>query len=197
MKKCVSRLLACLGGMLSASLLLTLLLLVMEGRWREAIPLHLCSLAALAAIALSWRKNCGLLDFLWYLGMPGAALALVFPAPAVSRWQTLLNLSYFVTHALIVIIPLLRIFGGLLPRPGKTAKMFAVLGAAALASFAVNRMLGTNFLFLMAPPSPSPLEALYARSLVLYRFSLALMMAVCCRGMDKLASALHACISHE
>ena len=44
------RLSAALGMLLCASLGVTLALLLMEGRWREAIPLHLCSLSALAAI---------------------------------------------------------------------------------------------------------------------------------------------------
>ena len=37
------------------------------------------------AVALALRPRQATLDFLWYLGIPGAALALVFPAPAVSR----------------------------------------------------------------------------------------------------------------
>ena len=71
------RLSAALGVLLSASLGVTLALLVWEGRWQEAIPLHLCSLSALAAIWLAFSSRQALLDFLWYLGMPGAALALV------------------------------------------------------------------------------------------------------------------------
>lgn len=67
---------AVLGVLLGASLGVTLALLLLEGRWQEAIPLHLCSLSALAAIWLAFSPRQPLLNFLWYLGMPGAALAL-------------------------------------------------------------------------------------------------------------------------
>ena len=60
----------------------------------EAIPLHLCSVSALAAAVLAFKPVQPIVDYLWLLGMPGAILALVFPAPAVSRWQTLFTACY-------------------------------------------------------------------------------------------------------
>ncbi len=62
----------------------TTALLALQGRMREAVPLHLCSVSALAAAVLVVFTRAAFLDFLWLLGMPGAVLALVFPAPASS-----------------------------------------------------------------------------------------------------------------
>lgn len=147
---------------LGASLLTTEAILLLQGRWQEAIPLHLCSLSALAALALTCRASQGLIDFLWYLGIWGAALALAFPAPAVSRWQALLNASYYVTHALIVVIPLTCMAAGRRPRRGRGGRMFALMQGIALVAWWVNRRLGTDFLFLMAPPLGTPLEIAFA-----------------------------------
>lgn len=187
---CVKRIRRMLGLVLLASLCVTMGLLVLEGRWREAIPLHLCSLSALSALALARRPRAALLDFLWYLGMPGALLALLFPAPAVSRWQALLNLSYFTTHALILLIPLCAMTMGERPRAGRTPAMMAALQGIALAAFWVNQRLGTDFLFLMAPPAGTPLEAVFHRGYGIYLLFLEGMMLALCMLMDALCARM-------
>lgn len=181
---------AAAGLLLCASLGTTLALLVLEGRWQEAIPLHLCSVSALAAIALAFSPRQALLDFLWTLGMPGAALALLFPAPAVCRWQRLLTGSYVLTHALILIIPALRMGRGMRPQSGRIRAMLGVLLALAALAEAVNRRLGTDFLFLAAPPAGTPLENVFALGRPAYLLFLFCMMTALCRGMDALGTKL-------
>lgn len=184
------RLLGALGLAHGASLGVTLALLVMEGRWQEALPLHLCSVSALAAIALAFTPRQTLLDVLWYGGIPGAALALLFPAPAASRFQGLLNASYVVTHMLILLTPLLRMAQGMRPRPGRSRHMLGgLLVLAALAGIA-NATWGTDFLFLAAPPYGTPLEAVFAHGYPLYLLSLLGLALGVCRAMDALASKL-------
>lgn len=73
-----------MGGMILCSMACTTVMLAVQGRIREAIPLHLCSVSALAAAVLAFMPVQPIVDYLWLLGMPGAILALVFPAPAVS-----------------------------------------------------------------------------------------------------------------
>ena len=181
------RLSGALGMLLCASLGVTLALLVWEGRWQEAIPLHLCSLSALAAIALAFSPCQALLDSLWYLGMPGAALALVFPTPAVSVLQALLDTSYIVTHALILVIPSLRMARGMRPQRGRSLAMMGMLLVIAAVAGAVNRWLGTDFLFLAAPPAGTPLEAVFEAGYPAYLAFLFAMMLALCLIMDALA----------
>ncbi len=161
-----------LGALLALSLGVTVALIVLEGRACEALPLHLCSLSALAALWLSFSPRALPMDFLWYLGIPGALLALVFPAPALSRWQALLNASYFTTHALIVLIPCAVMTRGTYPRRGRAAQMLILLQGLALIAFAVNRQLGTDFMFLMAPPAGTPLTRVFARGYFPYLLAL-------------------------
>lgn len=177
-------------AVLACSVAVTEGLLVIQGRWQEAIPLHLCSVSAIAAASLACASKQFLLDFLWYLGMPGALLALLFPAPASSVCQPLLNSSYLMTHALILAIPLFKMAYGMRPQPGKTPQMMLSLivlsGAAAL----VNGMFGTDFLFLSAPPAGTPLEVIFQFGYPLYIFVIFTLMLLCCMGMDTLAKGL-------
>ena len=150
-----------MGILLLLSMLVTTALLVVQGRWQEAIPLHLCSVSALLAAVLSFKKSPAILDFLWYLGMPGAVLALIFPAPASSVMQPLFTAGYVVTHALIAAIPLIAFAMGEEPRRGTAPTQLMALQPLALTAFFVNRALGTDFLFLAAPPQDTPLTRVW------------------------------------
>ena len=147
-----------LSMLLIGSMAVTEILLLIQGRWREAIPLHLCSISAMVSVWFALFPRRALLDFLWYLGMPGAALALLFPSPASSICQPLLHASYFLTHALILLIPVCRMTLGMVPQRGKTKQMMILLCAIAALAAVTNGVLDTNFLFLTWPPAGTPLE---------------------------------------
>ena len=125
-----------------------------------------------------------IVDYLWLLGMPGAILALVFPAPAVSRWQTLFTACYMLTHALIVLIGLSAMAMGECPRAGKAPMALIFLQALALTAFFVNRALGTDFLFLSAPPIGTPLVWIGSAGYGAYIACLQGMMTLLCLAMD-------------
>jgi len=181
-----------LGGVLTLSMGTTVAILMMEGRGLEAIPLHLCSVSALLSLALVFLKSRSALDFLWYLGMPGALLALLFPAPAVCRLQPLMNLSYAATHLLILIIPALRMASGMRPRGRRAALMMLCMQGIALAAYGVNRMLGTDFLFLMAPPAGTPLEALFRLGYPAYLIALETLILLTALAMENALALLAA-----
>lgn len=167
-----------MGVMILCSMAGTTLMLALQGRIQEAVPLHLCSVSALAAAMLAFVPAPGIVDFLWLLGMPGAVLALVFPAPAVSRWQTLFTACYVLTHALIVLIGLSALAMREWPRAGRVPRMLTALQALAVTAFFANRALGTDFLFLAAPPGGTPLEWIYRADYGLYIAFLQGMMAL-------------------
>ena len=170
-----------MGFVLLLSMVCTEGLLIMQGRGWEAIPLHLCSISAICALAAAWGSVCqDIVDYLWYIGLPGAVLALLFPAPAQSAFQGLFNLSYIITHGLIVLIVAVMLHSGVRPRSGHAARMMLLLQGIALVAFLVNEALGTNFLFLHAPPAGSPLVAVYGWGYPAYVLSLEGMMLVLC-----------------
>ena len=173
-----------MGGMILCSMACTTVMLAVQGRIREAIPLHLCSVSALAAAVLAFMPVQPIVDYLWLLGMPGAILALVFPAPAVSRWQTAFTACYVLTHALIVLIGLSALAMGERPRAGRAPQVLLALQALAVAAFFANRALGTDFLFLAAPPAGTPLEGIYRLSYGVYIAFLQGVVALLAWGMD-------------
>ena len=66
----------------------------------------------------------------------------------------------------------------------------AALQGIALAAFAANHLLGTDFLFLSAPPAGTPLEAVFALGRGIYLLSLELLMLALCCLMDALCARL-------
>ena len=190
------------GLLMLASTLATEAILALQGRFAEAIPLHLCSIASIAAMFVSIGARGMSLDFLWYLGMPGATLALLFPAPAISRWQALFNVSYVATHALILIIPTLAMLGGAWPSRGRALRMMLLLQVIALVAGMTNRTLGTDFLFLSAPPPGTPLVGVYRQGYAAYlltleglMFALLLLMQGIRSRIGPRESALHGAMS--
>ena len=57
----------------------------------------------------------------------------------------------------------------------------------ALGAYAVNLLLGTDYLFLMAPPAGTPLEAVFGAGYPAYLAFLFAMMLALCLIMDALA----------
>lgn len=175
-----------MAWMLVSSMGVTAMILIIRGRGWEVIPLHLCSLSALCALALVLWPRGWMLDFLWYLGMPGAALALLFPAPAAGRLQFVINLSYAATHLLILLIPALMMLLGMRPQAGRAGCALLMLQGIALAAYGINSLLGTNFLFLRLPPAGTPLEWFYEMGMPVYLIALEALMIGAAAGMESL-----------
>jgi len=138
------------------------------------------------AVLLAVFQRQSLLDFLWYLGMPGAALALLFPAPAAGRLQFVINLSYAATHLLILLIPALMMLLGMRPQAGRAGCALLMLQGIALAAYGINGLLGTNFLFLCLPPAGTPLEWFYEMGMPVYLIALEALMIGAAAGMESL-----------
>ena len=174
-----------MGVIMLVSMTATTVMLALQNRVAEAIPLHLCSVSAILAAVLAFVPVSAIVDYLWMLGMPGALLALMFPAPAVSRWQPLFSACYLLTHAMIVLIALSALAMGERPRAGKAPQMLMLLQALGLTAFFVNRALGTDFLFLASPPPGTPLEGIYRAGYGVYIAFLQSGMLLLCLIMDR------------
>lgn len=164
-------------ALLLGSMGVTSALVLLEGMdWVQTLlPLHLCSACAMACVFFYARPTGWMFEFLFFVGMPGAALALCFPAVAVSRWQDAMNACFFLTHALVVFAPVLHIAAGERPNPAHALRAYGVLVLYAAAVLAVNVLLGTNYLFLMAAPAGTPLMGLWQLGRGAYYAALALL----------------------
>ena len=121
------------------------------------LPLHLCSFMGILTPFMLFSRSAGLLEFALYLGVPGAAAALVFPAVLPSPWPILMQGAFFSMHSLIVLAPFLRMAGGVRPRPGALGRVFlwGNLLLAVVAGF--NAAFHTNYFFLRSAPMGTPL----------------------------------------
>lgn len=159
-----------MGGMILCSMACTTVMLAVQGRIREAIPLHLCSVSALAAAVLAFMPVQPIVDYLWLLGMPGAILALVVSR---ARRQPLADALHGLLHAHA------RADcahwpehngDGRMPARRKSADgadLFA--GACFDGVLCQSAALGTDFLFLSAPPIGTPLVWIGVRVRRVYR----------------------------
>ena len=166
-----------LGGTILAAMAVQELILLRAGllTWQTGLPLHLCSLMGLAALPALLSRRPLLLHASLYAGVPGAVLALLFPAVLDTPWPRLTELAFHTLHAGLVCVPLLPMAAGWKPRPQGAAGAWGFLLLAAAAAGLANRLTGGNYLFLAGPVAGTPLAPLARWSRGVYRALLALL----------------------
>lgn len=168
-----------LGGAVWCAMLGQEALLLLSGQlnWTTALPLHLCGMMGVLTLPMLLSSG----RFLWhlalYLGVPGAAMALLFPAMVPTPWPGLMAAAFHTLHCLLVIAPLLPLARGWKPSPLGAVQAFGfllILGGVALT---VNALTGANYLFLSLPASGTPLKRLAQGGEGPYRLRLAALCA--------------------
>lgn len=142
------------------------------------LPLHLCSFMGIVTPFMLLSKSLGLLEFTLYLGVPGALAALIFPAVLPSPWPLIMEGAFFTLHALIVLAPFLRMAGGSRPRVGALGHVFLWGNMLLLFVMLVNSLLQTNYFFLRAAPTGTPLKLLQDMGQAAYIAALELLALV-------------------
>ena len=146
--------------------------------WQTGLPLHLCSMMGVISLPMlltGW-------PFLWhlslYLGLPGAALALLFPAVLATPWPRATELSFFVMHAGLVLAPILPLGLGRRPSPRGAASAGIFLLAMGAVVISVNDRLGSNYLFVNGAIPGTPLIWLDRWGMAGYRALLAALLVM-------------------
>ena len=123
----------------------------------QILPLHLCDITAIfCGFALLTRRS-WLCELSYFWGLAGTMQGLLtpdlhydFPEP--------LYLSFFLQHGVIVITALVIPFGlGWRPPSGSARRAYAWLLVYAVAIFAINSLLHTNYGFVMEKPEGASL----------------------------------------
>lgn len=183
-----------LGSLILASMLVQEGVLFFAGwlDWANGLPLHLCSLLGLLTLPMLLRRNPFLCSAALFIGVPGAALALIFPAVLATPWPRVTAIAFHTLHAGLVCAPWLAIAGGWKPHPADAAWAGLFLLLAGVLAMLVNPLTGGNYLFLAAPVAGTPLALLGRWGLQPYRGLLALLAfaalaveALLLRGMQK------------
>lgn len=164
-----------LGGTILGAMAVQETILLLSGllTWQTGLPLHLCSLLGLLTLPALLTRRETLLDALLLSGVPGALLALIFPAALATPWPRLTLAAFHTLHAGLVCAPLLPLFLGWRPGPRSALRTWGFLLAAGGAALIVNRLTGGNYLFLSGPVVGTPLMWLARWGRGAYRLLLA------------------------
>jgi hypothetical integral membrane protein (TIGR02206 family) len=124
--------------------------------WREMLPLHLCDVSALAVALAAFTGWKSFKEFGYACGLPGAVV--VFLTPGIGDYPVL-HLNYLVfilDHSVLILLPLLWVVnGGFRPDWRRLPACFGIVTALAGVDWAVNRLVGANFMFLNTVPADS------------------------------------------
>ena len=144
------------GGGAYAAMAVQEAVLLLSGQlhWRNALPLHLCSLMGLFTLPMLISRR----RLLWhpslYLGLPGALMALLFPAVLETPWPRVTELAFHLMHCCVFLAPLLPLSLGWRPSPWGAAWSLGFLALAACVALGMNALTGGNYLFLNFSPVP-------------------------------------------
>ena len=123
------------------------------------LPFHLCGINILLIAFDTIKQAKTVRSFLYYLSIPGAALALLFPNWTETPVWNFFHLHSFTIHILLVMYPLLLVTTGQVATDLKSAlKGVGLLVILAIPVYGLNLLWDTNFMFLMEPDSGNPLE---------------------------------------
>lgn len=143
--------------------------LLLTGTWdaATALPLHLCSYMLIFIPLAVWTKSTRAIHITYAIGLPGALMALLFPADWIGDFPLLVyrSLETITTHMMIAFIPLFMIFTGLAKIEFKRIKeMFVIIMLMLGFSWIANLLIGNgaNYMFVMQAPNVFPFNAIEA-----------------------------------
>ena len=115
----------------------------------QFLPLHLCSINLFVCLWHTIKPNPLCKEILYALCIPGAIIAFVSPA-----WQPLplwnfMHLHSGTVHLFLLLYSLLILADGYRPQIRNLPKVLLFLGVVAVFAYGINKVLDTNFLFLM------------------------------------------------
>ena len=148
------------AALLVADELFKVVCLLMGGTFLYGyLPLHLCSIN-IFLIAIHALRPCRLLDaFLYTVCIPAAVAALLFPTWTALPLCNFMHLHSSTVHILLAVYPIMLTAGGdIRPRLRDVPRCLGFLALLAVPIYAVNRLLDTNFMFLMFAPEGNPLR---------------------------------------
>lgn len=124
----------------------------------DYLPLHLCSINIFLIALHAWRQPKLLSSFLYFVCLPAACAALLFPTWTELPALNFMHLHSFSIHFLLALYPLaLTVSGDMDPQPRAFPRCCLLLAGLAVPIYLFNLRFGTNFMFLMWADEGNPL----------------------------------------
>jgi hypothetical integral membrane protein (TIGR02206 family) len=124
------------------------------GVWniKQFLPLHFCGISGLLASTLMFSYSNKIANILFYWGLIGGFYALITPEFDFGA-DGYFFYSYIIGHASIIFVSLYSIlFMGFTPAKNSWLKIFILTQFAVLIIGLINWILGSNYMYLSAPP---------------------------------------------
>jgi hypothetical integral membrane protein (TIGR02206 family) len=125
-----------------------------RGAWSPStsLPLALCDMAVLVAVAACWWRLPLLVELTWFCGLAGTVQAVITPDLNVP-FPHLVFFQYLVGHLGIVLAAVYLVVGmRITPRPGAVRRIFGILAGYTVFVGCVDAVTGANYMFLRSPP---------------------------------------------
>ena len=127
------------------------------------LPLHVCGIAVLATVATLVSRSQRPFEITYFWGLVGATNAVLTPGELDASFPDYRYIQYFVAHSGIVVGALYATWGlGMRPTLAGLFRAFAALNLFAAAVAVVNYLLGSNYMYLSAPPAGTVSPFLFA-----------------------------------
>lgn len=114
------------------------------------MPFHLCGINVLLVTFCIFKRSKTVENFLYYIGIPGAMLALLTPDWVKMPCLNYFHIHSFVIHMFLVLYPFVLVASGdLKPDFKSMPKCILLLIGFAIPALILNLIFDTNFMFLM------------------------------------------------
>ena len=114
------------------------------------MPFHLCGINVLLITFCIFKRTKTVENFLYYIGIPGAMLALLTPDWVKMPCLNFFHIHSFVIHMFLVLYPFVLVASGdLKPNFKYMPKCVLLLACFAVPALVLNLIFDTNFMFLM------------------------------------------------
>ena len=125
----------------------------------DMLPLHLCSISVWTGLFGVYKGWPILKEYGYGLGLPGALASMLTPDWGAYPFLSFQYLQSALGHTLLVLVPVLWVWGdGFRPNWRRLPSLFGLLLLFALPVALIDRLIGSNYLFLCGAPKDTPLE---------------------------------------
>lgn len=134
------------------------------GVWsiKTNLPLHLCSICLWLTIFMLFTRNSTMYEIVYFLGIGGAAQALLTPDISRYGFPHFLAFQTFIGHGLLVIVAIyMTVVEGYRPTLQSFKRVFIWTNIYMIPVFFINLAIGSNYLFIRHKPEfPTLLDLL-------------------------------------
>lgn len=128
---------------------------ILIGQWtiQEMLPLHLCSVLVWGGAYMLIKKDMGIYEFSFLLGIPGALQAVLTPDLGIYNFTHFRYYQTFISHGLIITSAIyMTVVEGFRPYPRSIRNIFVYGNLYMFAVSLVNWAIGSNYLFTAHKP---------------------------------------------